>query len=142
MSTVSLNPYLNFDGQCRDAFEFYARCLDAEIIFMLTMGESPMADQVPPETHSRICHACLQGPGIMLMGSDCPSEFYEKPQGTVINVQVDSAAHAETLFATLAEGGEIRMPMESTFWAERFGMLIDRFATPWMVNFAGDRGSY
>lgn len=142
MSETRLNPYLNFEGQCREAFEFYARCLNAEIVFSLTMGESPMADEVPKETHHRICHICLQGEGMLLMGSDCPPEYYEKPQGIVLNVAVDSVERAEELFAALGEGGQVRMPLEETFWAERFGLLVDKFGVSWMINYDGSKASY
>ena len=142
MSKIRLNPYLNFPGTCREAFAFYAECLNADIVFQLTMGGSPMADEVPPESHDNICHVCLQGDGIELMGSDCPPEFFEKAQGTTLSVQADSVAQAETLFAALAEGGEIKMPMEETPWAERFGMCNDRFGIPWMVNFDGSKAAY
>lgn len=134
MSDIRMNPYLNFQGDCREAFDLYARVLGAEISFLITMGESPMANQVPAECHNNICHICLKAPGMMLMGSDCPPDSYEKPQGTIINVQADTAEQAEALFAGLSEGGEIRMPMEETFWAERFGMCTDRFGVQWMVN--------
>jgi PhnB protein len=134
MSDVRLNPYLNFQGNCREAFDFYASVLRAEISFLITMGESPMASEVPPECHNNICHVCLKGEGIVLMGSDCPPDVYEKPQGTIINVQAETAERAEAIFTALSEGGEIRMPMEETFWAERFGMCTDRFGVPWMVN--------
>lgn len=125
MSDVRLNPYLNFQGNCREAFDFYASVLRAEISFLITMGESPMASEVPPECHNNICHVCLKGEGIVLMGSDCPPDVYEKPQGTIINVQAETAERAEAIFTALSEGGEIRMPMEETFWAERFGMCTD-----------------
>ena len=134
MSEVRLNPYLNFPGNCREAFDFYAGVLQAEISFLITMGESPMANEVPAESHHHICHVCLEGEGIVLMGSDCPPDTYEKPQGTIINVQAETTERAEAIFAVLSDGGEIRMPMEETFWAERFGMCIDRFGVPWMVN--------
>ncbi|WP_197468522.1 VOC family protein, partial [Alcanivorax sp. HI0083] len=87
-------------------------------------------------------HVCLQGDGIVLMGSDCPPEYFEKAQGTTLSVQADSVKEAETLFAALAEGGEIKMPMEETPWAERFGMCNDRFGIPWMVNFDGSKAAY
>ncbi|MAX54157.1 MAG: hypothetical protein CL537_01355 [Alcanivoracaceae bacterium] len=134
MTDVRVNPYLNFPGNCREAFALYAQVLEAEISFLITMGESPMADQVPPESHDHICHICLQGEGVVLMGSDCPPDQYEKPQGTIINVAADSAEKAERVFAQLSAGGQVTMALEETFWAERFGMCIDRFGVPWMVN--------
>lgn len=134
MSNLSINPYLNFAGNCREAFDLYARVLEAPVSFLITMGESPMADQVPKEMHDRICHICLQRDGLTLMGSDCPPDQYEAPQGTIINIGVETAEKAEAVFAQLSEGGQITMPLEETFWAKRFGMCVDRFGVPWMVN--------
>ena len=74
MTDVRVNPYLNFPGNCREAFALYAQVLEAEISFRITMGESPMADQVPPENHDHICHISLEAEGLVLMGSDCPPE--------------------------------------------------------------------
>lgn len=134
MSALSINPYLNFAGNCREAFELYAKVLEAPVSFLITMGESPMADEVPKEMHDQICHISLQRDGLTLMGSDCLPDQYEAPQGTTINIGVETVEKAESVFAQLSEGGEITMPLEETFWAERFGMCVDRFGVPWMVN--------
>jgi PhnB protein len=131
---VQLNPYLNFDGNCAAAFRFYERSLGGRIEAMLTHGESPIAGQVPSEWHARIMHARLVVGDQVLMGSDVPPGQYEPPRGFAVSLVVDDPAEAERAFAALAEGGTVRMAMQETFWALRFGMLVDRFGVPWMVN--------
>ncbi|MFL5075225.1 MAG: VOC family protein, partial [Microvirga sp.] len=102
---------------------------------MMTHGESPMADKVQPGWQDKVMHARLVFDGQVLMGSDSPPEHYEKPQGTFVSLSVEKAADAERIFRALAEGGTVRMPFEKTFWAAGgFGMLVDRFGTPWMIN--------
>jgi PhnB protein len=132
---MKLNPYLLFDGQCEAAFKFYEQCLGGQIVARFTYGEMPgAAEHVSPEMFPRIMHACLHAGGAVLMGSDCPTEEYDKPQGISVSLHVDNPAEAERVFCALAEGGEVRMPIRETFWAERFGMLTDRFGIPWMIN--------
>ena len=132
---MQIHPYLNFDGQCREAFTFYQQCLGGTIEMMQTHGESPIAGDVPPEWHDRILHARLTVGAAVLMGSDSPPEYYAQPQGLYVSLQVDDPADADRIFRTLAEGGAVTMPFEKTFWAAGgFGMLVDRFGTPWMVN--------
>ncbi|HVY85499.1 MAG TPA: VOC family protein [Caulobacterales bacterium] len=131
---MKINAYLNFgDRRCREAFEFYARVLGGEITMMQSHGESPMADQMP-DWKDAIIHARLELDGQMLMGSDAPPQFYTKPAGLWVNLQFDEAADGERVFNAFADGGEVRMPFAQTFWAHRFGMVVDRFGTPWMIN--------
>lgn len=137
---MKINPYLIFNGNCREAFEFYAQMLGLEIGFMQTFGESPMANDISPELRDRIVHACLEVNGVMLMGSDCPPDLYEKPQGISVTLQVDDIAEAERIFNKLQENGKVTMAFEKTFWAERFGMVTDQFGIPWMVNYDGTNG--
>ena len=131
---MQLNPYLNFNGQCKAAFEFYAECLGGKIAAIFTHGETPAAEHMPPEAHHLIMHARLEVDGAVLMGSDAPPERYEKPAGVYVSLQVDDPADAERIFHALVEGGEVQMPIQETFWAVRFGMLVDRFGIPWMIN--------
>ena len=131
---MQLNPYLMFDGRCEAAFAFYAQCLGGEIVAMITNGESPVADQVPSERHDKILHARLVLGDQVLMGSDAPPEHHEEPQGFSVTLGVDDPVEAERIFGALAEDGTVRMPLQETFWAVRFGMLVDRFGIPWMVN--------
>lgn len=134
---MQLIAYLGFDGQAREAFEFYRSALGGEIVFASTFGESPMAAQMPPETHNRLMHIHLQIGNAALMGADGGEGCGDRGTGggtTTVNIMVDTADEAERIWAKLSQGAEIRMPMEKTFWAERFGMLVDRFGKPWMIN--------
>ena len=130
---MQLVAYLNFAGQCADAFRSYQRVLGGDLSLM-TMADVPGATDVPPETRNRIMHARLVTGDAVLMGSDGPPGYAEKAQGIWVNIWVTDVTDAERIYAALSEGGTIVMPMEKTFWAERFGMVKDRFGTPWMVN--------
>jgi PhnB protein len=132
---MQMNPYLNFDGQCAEAFRFYEQVLGGKIESMMTHGESPIAGEVPSEWHDRILHARLVVDGQVLMASDSPPEYYAKPQGLYVSLQIDDSAQAARVFEALAKDGTVTMPFEKTFWAAGgFGMLVDRFGTPWMIN--------
>jgi PhnB protein len=126
-------PYLDFDGQAREAFDFYAKAFHGKITARMTYGESPMAAQMPPETHGRVMHSQLETPSSgILMGADGPPHT-ASTKGCV-NVTVDDPAEAERVFKALSEGGKVDMPIDETFWAHRFGMLTDRYGKSWMVN--------
>lgn len=131
---MQMNPYLNFNGQCEAAFKFYEQCLRGKIVAMHTYGEMPAPEQMPAESRQQIMHARLVVGDAVLMGSDCPPGHYHESKGMSVSLQIDSPAEAERIFHALADGGSVQMPMEETFWALRFGMLIDRFGTPWMIN--------
>jgi PhnB protein len=127
-------PYLNFNGDCAVAFKFYERCLGGKIESLQTHGDSPIAKEVPPTWRDRVLHARLIVGDTVLMASDSPPEHYQKPQGFSVSLQVDTPNEAERIFHELAQGGSVTFPIEKTFWAERFGMLVDRFNIPWMIN--------
>jgi PhnB protein len=131
---MQVSPYLNFNGDCETAFRLYERVLGGRIEVMMTHGESPIAGQVPPEWHERILHARMVIGDTVLMASDSPPEHYCRPAGTHISLSVDDPAEADRIFYALAEQGSVTMPIEKTFWATRFGMLVDRFGIPWMIN--------
>ena len=131
---MQINPYVNFNGQCREAFEFYAQVLRGNITFSMTWGEMPGADQFPKETHNLIMHATLTVGDHVLMGADAPPGRYQQPKGTNVSIQVKDRAEGERIFKALAEGGNVTMPFEKTFWSSGFGMCVDRFGIPWMVN--------
>jgi PhnB protein len=131
---MHLNAYLNFNGDCRAAFEFYAKCLGGKIEMMLSHAEAPVEQQTPAAWRDKIMHARLVVGDQMLMGSDSPPEFHEKAQGFAVSIIVDETKEAERVFKALSDGGTVRMDLQETFWALRFGMLTDRFGTPWMVN--------
>lgn len=134
---MQLNTYLTFKDNARQAMEFYARVLGGKMLTMMTMGESPMKDQVSPEYHGAIMHASLQIGDRMLMASDSPpgcGPAFEGNKGFSLSLTVDTPAEAEKLFAALGEGGTVTMPLGQTFWSPCFGMLVDRFGIAWMVN--------
>jgi len=131
---MRLNPYLVFNGQCEAAFRFYEQCLGGKIAALMTYGDSPMAEQCGPQSRDRIMHARLQVGDTVLMGSDAPTDRFQPMQGMSVTLNVEQAAEAERVFHALAEGGNVIMPIGETFWAQRFGMMTDRFGTPWMIN--------
>jgi len=129
-----LNAYLTFDGNCADAMRFYERTLGGKLELM-THGESPMAAQTPPGSADRIMHARLVLDGGLLMGSDSMVGVpYQGMHGFTVSLVYPSAADAKRVFEALAQGGSVTMPLQKIFWAEAFGMQIDRFGTPWMIN--------
>ena len=131
---LQLDTYLIFDGNCADAMRFYERTLGGKLQLM-THGDSPMAAQTPPGSVNRIMHARLELDGRVLMASDSMvGHPYEGMKGFSLSLNYPTAAEAQRMFAALAEGGRTTMPIAKTFWAEAFGMLVDRFGTPWMVN--------
>jgi len=131
---MQLIPYLNFNGQCEAAFKFYEQCLGGKIVMMMTHGDSPIAKDVPPDWHSAILHASLAVDDAVLMGSDRPPDQPGETKGAYVSIAIDDLAKAKRIFNALAEGGTVQMPFAETFWAAGFGMLVDRFGTPWMIN--------
>ena len=131
---MQFTPYLNFKGQCKEAFEFYEQCLGGKIEHLSTFGETPAAEHVPAECRDWIMHVRLNVGNGVLMGSDSPPEMFQPMQGVHVSLHPTSIEEAERLFAALAEGGAVLMPLAETFWADRFGMVTDRFGTPWMIN--------
>src|ERR1700748_3279187 len=109
---MRVNPYLTFNGECKRAFQFYEKALGAKIEFMMTMGESPMADKTPAEQRDRIMHASLRVGDYVVAGADAPPEYYSKPQGFSVSLDVEDPAEADRVFAALSEGGNIRMPIQ------------------------------
>jgi PhnB protein len=131
---MELNPYLSFNGQCEAAFKFYEQCLGGKIAFVMTYGESPMADKVPSDWGKKILHMRLMVGDEVLMGADAPPEHYEEPRGFSVTLGMDDPADAERIFHALAKNGTVSMPIQKTFWAQRFGMVVDQFGIPWMIN--------
>ena len=131
---MRLNPHLNFDGRCAEAFKFYEQCLRGKISFSMTYGESPAANQVPAGWGKKIIHTTLNIGNDLLTGADAPPNYYQEPQGFHVALGLEDVAEAERIFKALAENGAVQMALQETFWAARFGMLVDRFGIPWMVN--------
>ena len=129
-------PYLGFDGTCADAMRFYQRVLGGRLEAMLRTADTPMAQHAPPEAADRIVHACLVLPGgASLYGADAPHGVaHEGIRGVSITLNYDTPDEARRIFEALGEGGTVTMAMAPTFWAQAFGMLTDRFGTPWIVN--------
>ena len=131
---LQLDNYMFFDGNCADAMRLYERTLGGKLQLM-THGDSPMAAQTPPGSANRIMHARLELDGRLLMASDSMvGQPYEGMKGFSLSLIYPTVAEAQRIFAALADGGQVTMPIAKTFWAEAFGMLVDRFGTPWMVN--------
>ncbi|GBQ28118.1 VOC family protein [Gluconacetobacter azotocaptans] len=123
-----------FDGRCREAFAFYQAALGGEITAMMTFADTPMADSVPLDQRDRICHAALTVDGQVVMGSDGMPDKAVTPAGFSISVTADTAGDAGRIFTALSNGGSITMPLQQTFWAPQFGMLVDKFGVAWMVG--------
>ena len=131
---MQLNPYLTFNGQCEAAFKFYEQCLGGKIVAMMPHAGTPAEEHVPAEWRNKIIHARLIVGDDVLMGSDAPPDRYEASKGFSVTLGFDNPAEAERVFNALAEKGTVQMPIQETFWAVRFGMLVDRFGIPWMIN--------
>jgi PhnB protein len=131
---MQMNPYLSFKGDCEAAFKLYERCLGGKIGQMFPYGGSPMAGDAPAGWADKIMHGSITVAGQVLMGADIVPERYEAPKGISLSLQISNVAEAERVFRELSAAGAVLMPLEKTFWAERFGMLVDRFGIPWLVN--------
>jgi PhnB protein len=131
---MQLNPYLNFNGQCEAAFKFYEQVLGGKITFSMTWGEMPGADQSPAETHKLIMHATITIGDQVLMGADSPPDRYQQPTGMNVSLHLRDIAEGERIFNALAENGAVQMAFQKTFWSPGFGMCVDQFGIPWMVN--------
>jgi PhnB protein len=131
---MRLTTHLNFNGQCQDAFKLYEKCLGGKIQMMMSYQDSPMANTVPADWRNKVLHVSMTVGDQVLMGADSPPDRYKQPDGFAVTVNTSDPAEAERIFNTLADRGSVQMPLQSTFWAKKFGMLTDRFGTPWMIN--------
>src|SRR5262245_57960759 len=131
---MQMAPYLSFKGDCEAAFTLYARCLGGQVGELFRYAGSPMADQVPADWGNKVMHGSMKVGDHVLMGADVAPEQYEAPKGFTLSLHMSSTADAERIFGELASGGRAVMPLEKTFWAERFGMLVDRFGVSWTIN--------
>jgi PhnB protein len=130
---MKLNIYLNYGGNCAQAFRFYEEHLGAKITMMMTHGQAPNAAQVPPEWKNAVLHARLSIGGTEVLASDVPPDRFQPMRSAYLSLTVDTAGEADRIYALLSDGGEIFMPMQETFFAFRFAMLRDRFGTSWMI---------
>ncbi len=128
---MKLDIYVNYKGNCKQAFSFYEEHLGGKIIMMSTFAEMPDAANIPAERKNDILHGRIAIGETVLMGADIPNA--EPMRSAYLTLSLDSAEEAERLYASLSEGGEIFMKMEQTFFASRFAMLRDKFGTSWML---------
>lgn len=130
---MAFHPYLNFGGNCREAFTRYREIFGGELT-LLAMSDMPPGNDAPADQADLIMHAALTFDVHLLMASDAPSDRFDGVRGMFVNYSVGDVKEAERVFEALGEDGEVTMPMAETFWSPRFGMCVDRFGTPWMVN--------
>ena len=131
---MPFSPYLNFRGNCREAFEAYRDLLGGELSIM-SMADAPSDYEVPEDQRDLVMHAYLvTAQGDELMASDAPPDESGPVQGMYVHFSLPDAAEAERVFNGLSDGGQVEMPLSPTFWAEAFGVCVDRFGTPWMIS--------
>ncbi len=131
---MEMNTYLSFNGDCEAAFKFYEERLGGRTGELFRYGGTSLATQVPTDWSDKVMHATLTLGGQVLMGGDVAPDRYEVPKGFSLSLHIKGAAETERIFHELADGGRVVVPLEKTFWAERFGMVVDRFGIPWLLN--------
>ncbi|MFZ4876698.1 VOC family protein [Janthinobacterium sp. Mn2066] len=133
---MRIEPYLQFNGNCAQALEYYRQHLQGENLCLMPFRGSPGQDQVQQDWYDKIMHGSLQLGATTLMGSDggCREDGAKEMSGCSVCLSVDQPDQAERAFAALAHDGNIHMPLQETFWAHRFGMLKDQFGVAWMIN--------
>ena len=130
---MQLNTYLNYGGNCEQAFRFYEEHLGGKVTMLMRHGEQPNASNVAPEWKNAVLHARMTLGGTELFGADMPPDRFQPMRSAYLSLSVESVEEAERIYALLTDGGQIFMKMEETFFASRFAMLRDRFGTSWMI---------
>ncbi len=130
---MKLHPYLNYGGNCAEAFRFYEEHLGGKITFMMTNSQMPNPQGALPGPPDAIMYASIELGGTRVMGNDVPPERFQPMRSFYLCLSTENDAEAEHVYNLLAEGGEIFMPIQETFFATRFGMLRDRFGASWMI---------
>lgn len=133
---MQIQPYLFFDGRCEEAIDFYSKTLGAEVTMLMRFKDSPEPHQpgmVPPGAENKVMHMSLRIGDTTVMGSDGQCQGQPRFEGFALSLNVPDAAQAEKVFAALAEGGQVQMPLMQTFFSPRFGMVADRFGVSWMI---------
>lgn len=125
---------LSFNGSCAEAIGFYERTLPGKILFELTWGNSPLAKDAPPTWRGKICHSTLVAGDTTFHGVDVLPGTYEPPRGFTIVLGIDDIDEANRLFRVLGENGEVQIPLQETFWARRYGRVVDRFGIAWEIS--------
>lgn len=133
--TTQLSPYLSYNGNCAEAMAFYVKVFGAKLEALMTYGDLKDEMPCPPGGEKLVMHAHLVHPGFSIMAGDTPPGMaYEGIKGAMMAITFDQPAEAQRVFKALGDGGTVTMPLEETFWAKTFGMVTDRFGTPWGVN--------
>ncbi|MGH6870459.1 MAG: VOC family protein [Rhizomicrobium sp.] len=127
------NAYLHFNGDCAEAIKFYEKVMGAKTEMVMPFSNAPPGGNLPPEWKDKVMHASFTVGDTSMQATDAPPGMYAKPQGFRVTLNVDSPADADRIFKALSEGGAVQMAMEETFFAHRFGMVNDKFGTPWIV---------
>ena len=138
---MQMNPYLSFKGECEAAFKFYQQYLGAQPGGIFRYAGTPLADQVPADWSDKVMHGSLALDGQVLMGADVAPDQYEEPKGFSLALHIKSTTEAKRIFDELAKDGRVVVPLEATFWAALFGMLVDRFGIPWLISCEGSEQS-
>jgi PhnB protein len=131
---MQVNPYLHFNGNCEEALKFYETALDATISVIMHVKGSPAEQHMPPEMADKVLHAQMTIDGEVVMASDAPPSHFKPMQGMSVCLQMDDPADGAKRFAAISAAGEVRMPFGPTFWSKGFGMCVDKFGVPWMIN--------
>jgi PhnB protein len=134
---MQMTTYLNFRGECEAAFRFYTECLGGQLGDIFRYEGTPLADQAPADWQNKVMHGSVTIGQQVLMGADVAPDRYEQPKGFSLSLQLQSATEAERIFRELGTDGTVVMPLEKTFWAERFGVIVDRFGIRWLINCEG-----
>lgn len=128
-----VQPYLFFDGRCEEAVEFYRHALGAEVTMLMRFKDSPDPHMVPPGAANKVMHASFRIGETTVLASDGRCEGRPSFQGFALSLTVPDETEADRLFAALADGGQVQMPLAKTFFSPRFGMVADRFGVSWMI---------
>jgi PhnB protein len=130
---MQVQPYLNFDGHCQEALDFYKQAIGAKVGTLMRWKGSPDKSMASPDNADKVMHAQFQVGDTTLMASDGRNTGKPNFQGFSLSIAANSEAEADRMFAALAEGGEVRMPLGKTFFSPRFGMVADKFGVGWMI---------
>jgi PhnB protein len=141
MRFMQLHTYLNYGGNCEQAFRFYEEHLGGKVTFLMRHGEAPSPGRLPENWKDAVLHAQMELGGTRLMGADIPPDRFKPIRSAYLSLTVESDREAERVYALLSDGGQIFMPMEETFFASRFAMLRDKFGTSWMIQRPRPRAS-
>ncbi len=132
---TQLNPYLTFNGKCREAMTFYQKCLGGELVIQ-KISESPMAAQMPSEAGANILHSSLTSGPVVLMGSDMMGENKVRGNDFFLCLNFTSDEEINACFAKLSDGGKVKMGLHQTFWGATYGELTDKFGINWALNYS------